>query len=249
MATRRELLLRILPAFTVYALLGETRAGCAGPSRDCDAFVRRHDALAAALANGELAPTAWQDEVATLARTIDMDALATHVARARQQDAGRGSANDPAKRFVTFVDARGERVNAHYGAALFRFAPGNVVTPHGHRFMVSAHLVLDGSLRVRTFDRVGEDGDALLLRDGHDGVAARGDVSTMSPTRRNVHWFVPRAGAATTFDVVVSDLEPGRRSFEIQPVDIVRAMRLRDGTLRVPVIGFAESSARYTADV
>ncbi|HET7843979.1 MAG TPA: hypothetical protein VFL14_07500, partial [Xanthomonadales bacterium] len=171
------------------------------------------------------------------------------VASARQQDAGRGSANDPAKRFVTFVDERGERANLHYGAALFRFERGNVITPHGHRYMVSAHLVLDGELRVRTFDRAGEDGDALLLRDGRDGIARRGDVSTMSPTRRNVHWFVPRGAAATTFDVVVSDLEPGRKSFEIQPVDILRATSLRDGTLRAPVIGFAESSERYTARV
>lgn len=249
MATRRDLLLRILPSFAVYALLGEARIARAFAPRDTDAFVRRHDEIAAALAAGELAPTAWQDEVEALAREVDLDALAAHIARAKQQPAGRGSANDPEKRYVTFLDANGERSNLHFGAALFRFDRGNVITPHGHRWMASAHLVLEGRLRVRTFERAGEEEGVLVLRDARDDEVGRGAISTMSSERHNVHWFVPRSERALTFDVVVSDLERGQPSFAIQPVDPVRGERLADGSLRAPIIGFSEASARYTSDV
>ena len=249
MTNRRDFLHNSLGAFALYALVGEAARVRAGAPQDTDAWIHRHDALAKALAAGELAPLAWQGEVEALARGIDVAALIAHVARAEQLAVAKGMPTDPQKHVVRFRDDEGNAVNAHYGAALFRFERDNVITPHGHKHMVSAHLVIEGALRVRNYDRVGDADGAMLLMPTRDAEIRVGDVSTMSSARDNVHWFVPKTDRATTFDVIVSDLTPGGPAYEIQAVDPLRAEKLPDGRLKTPIISFAESSARYTRDV
>jgi hypothetical protein len=171
------------------------------------------------------------------------------VRRSRIVPAGAASHNDPQKRFVRFLDDAGEPRRLAYGAALFDFAPGNVITPHGHRHMVSAHLVTEGRLRVRNFDRLRDEDGGIVIRPTRDYVAGAGQVSTMCSERDNIHWFVPVGGPAATFDVIISGIDPGKPEYEILAVDPLRARPLPDGSLHAPVIGFEESSRRYTAGV
>lgn len=134
--------------------------------------------------------------------------------------------------------------------AALALAAGRIRGPqwaHGHRHMVSAHLVVAGRFRVRNFDRLGDVGDAMRLRPTRDHVVGLGAVSTMCAERDNIHWFVPQRGPATTFEMVVSGLDPGAPDHLIQAVDPLRARREADGTLIAPIIGFADSSRRYTA--
>jgi len=150
---------------------------------------------------------------------------------------------------VRFLDAQGQPRKLAYGVALFDFAPDNVITPHGHRHMVSAHMVVKGSFRVRNFDRVGDEPGAMLIRPTRDYVARTGQVSTMCPERDNIHWFVPHGGPATTFDVVISGLDPGQPDYDIKAVDPVQGEQAGNGLIRAPIIGFDEASRRYTAAV
>lgn len=197
-----------------------------------------------------MTPLAWQSEVERLARDVDLAELIATVRQARLTPAPMGSHNDPAKRFVRFVDAAGEPRRLAYGAALFDFQPHNVITPHGHRHMVSAHLVVDGAFRVRNFDRIGDEANAMIVRPTRDQIIGVGEVSTMSSQRDNIHWFVPSGGArAATFDVVISDLDPGAPSFDIQAIDPLAGRVRQDGAIVAPIIGFSESALRYTADV
>ena len=168
------------------------------------------------------------------------------VRRSELVRAGPASHNDPQKRFVRFLDEQGQRRRLAYGAALFDFAPANVITPHGHRHMVSAHMVVEGRFRVRNFDRLGDEGAAMRLRSTRDQIAELGQVSTMCSERDNIHWFVPVDGPATTFDIVVSGLDPGAPDHLIQAVDPLRAERRADGTLLAPIISFGEFSAGST---
>lgn len=249
MPTRR-LLLQTLSAFSAYALLRETHLRAA-PRRSADvaAWLRRQDDMAAGLAAGSLKPTQWQDGVEELARTIDIDALLDATRHAEVRENGRGSDNDPLRRSIVFKDSQGRRRHLHYGVALFTFGRDNVITPHGHRHMASAHMVVAGALRLRNFDRLRDEGQAMVLRPTVDAIVRAGDVSTMSADRNNVHWFVPVSDSAMTFDLIVDHLDPGEPGFRIDPVDPLRARRLDDGTLLAPIIGFDESSRRYTREV
>jgi hypothetical protein len=132
---------------------------------------------------------------------------------------------------------------------LFDFAPFNVITPHGHRNMVSAHLIADGSFRVRNFDRIGDRDGAMIIRPTRDGIVRTGEISTMSSTRDNIHWFVPVGGSATTFDVIVSALDRNQPDFDIAAIDPIGGRRLPNGAILAPVISFEAASAKYTAKV
>lgn len=71
----------------------------------------------------------------------------------------------------------------------------------------------------------------------------------MSSARDNIHWFVPQGGPARTFDVVISSLDAGQPDHDIRAIDVLGGRRLPGGEIVAPVMPFAESSARYTADV
>ncbi|NNM77423.1 hypothetical protein HJG53_10950 [Sphingomonas sp. ID1715] len=241
--TRREGLASILSSFAVYALVGEARAATGSIGR----WIDEQQALAEDLAAGRIAGSDWSLGVERLAHTVDPDELAAVIARSRMMPGGKGSANDPAKRVVRFLDDDGQPRQLSYGVALFDFAPHNVITPHGHRHMVSAHMVVKGAVRIRNFDRVGDEDGAMLLRPTRDYVASAGQVSTMCSERDNIHWFVPQSGPATTFDVVISGLDPGAPDYDIKAVDPLRGERLADGIIRAPIIDFEESARFYTA--
>lgn len=246
--SRREHLQGFLGSFAVAAFLGEAHAE---PQQD--AVIRRwtgrQEELAQALSKGEIRPVAWMTEVERLAKETDTHELMAAVSRARISSAGTPNHNDPQKRFVRFVDDRGEPRSFSYGIALFDFSPTNVITPHGHKFMVSAHLIVAGRFRIRNYDRMRDEGDAMVIRPTRDYIGDVGLISTMSSDRDNIHWFVPHEGPATTFDVVISDLDPGGQSYDIKAIDPLGGKRLGDGSIVAPVMDFGASSAKYTSRV
>jgi hypothetical protein len=247
--TRRDSVAAILPGFLVYALLGEARAAVPGRRGSVAAWIADQDELARALAAGQVSGPTWCDEVERLGRRVDLEALMATVQSSDLRRAALSTANDPRKRYVKFLDEQGRPRSLAYGAALFDFEPHNVITPHGHKHMVSAHMVVAGRFRVRNFDRLRDEENAMVIRPTRDYVARVGDVSTMCSARDNIHWFVPQGGPATTFDIVISDLDPGLPSYDIKAIDPVRGRHLADGTIAAPIIGFDEASLRYTAEV
>lgn len=250
MLTRRTLIGRVLSTVPVYALAAVGARAIAGDADPTVArWLDRQQELAIALSDGRIQPGAWQDDVEAIAAEIDVAQLLQAIRRVRLRQAAGGTATDPVKQAVDFLDEAGTRRRLRYATALFTFDRTSVVTPHAHRNMVSAHLVLEGSFRVRTFDRVDEDGDALLIRPAYDGTIGPGEVSTMSAERNNVHWFVPQADRASTFDVIVDGLTRGAPRFEIQAVDPLRGARRPDGAIRAPFLGFEASSKFYGPNV
>jgi len=251
MTSRRDLIAGVLTAFPAYAMLAElgvARAGDTSGDTVAHWVGRQHD-LALALSHGHLMPDHWQAEVEALAREVDIEALMAAIGRAGGRDVGRGLPTYPAKRLIQFRDAHGVRRQLRYAAALFDFDRGNVITPHAHRNMVSAHIVTRGRFRVRTFDRVRDDGDALIVRPSGDDILTVGDVSSIGPMHRNVHWFVPLTDRAATFDIIVSGLAADGPRYAVEAIDPVRGRPLPDGTIRAPLIDFESASRFYTADV
>lgn len=246
---RREALLTFLSSFTLVALAREARAATPSGEGRVRRWIDAQQDIAEGLAQGRITGRHWVLEVERLAGEIDVAELMAAVDKAQIRSAGAPFHNDPQKRFVRFVDDQGRPRRLAYGAALFDFDRHNVVTPHGHRHMVSAHLVVAGRLRVRNFDRLGDEPGAMRLRPTRDYVAGPGQVSTMCSERDNIHWFVPQGGPARTFDVLVSGLEPGRPDHVIEAVDPVRARRAGDGTLIAPIIDFESSSRLYTSAI
>jgi hypothetical protein len=246
--TRRRWLAS-MASFATYAFVGEVGRSFAGQARGASRWVDGQADIALALKHGELRPSAWMDEVDRLSRETDLAELMALVRGSRISPAPDGGSNDPRKRFVHFVDEGGRPRRLPYATALFAFTPDNVITPHGHKHMVSAHLVVEGRFRIRTFDRVDDEPGAMLIRPREDRIATTGEVSTMSSERGNVHWFVPHGGAATTFDVIVSGLDAGAPDHDIEAIDPLHGERRGDGVVAAPIIGFERAARLYTRDV
>ena len=238
---------QLLAAFAVLALVREVRSAAAAADGPVRRWIEGQQDIALALAEGRITGPAWTREVERLAGEIEVAALMAEVRRSTIVPAGRGSHNDPQKRLIRFLDGHGHPRQLGYGVALFDFDPANVITPHGHRHMVSAHMIVRGRMRVRNFDRLGMREGAMLVRATRDFVAEVGQVSTMCSERDNVHWFVPVDAPATSFDVVVSGLGAGAPDPVIEAIDPLRARPAGDGALLAPIIGFAEASRLYTA--
>ncbi len=249
MIDRRAGLIGSLAVFSVFAFLGEARAARRGGRDRVGRWVARHDELARGLAGGGVSQAAWRAGVEGLAAEVDIGELSAEIARSRVSEAGVPFGKDPRKRFVEFLDEIGERRKLHYAAAVFEFGRDNVITPHGHKNMASAHLVVEGKIRVRTFDRIASEEDALIITPTADLVAEPGVTAVMTSERDNIHWFASRSERAATFDVILSGLDPGAPDYVIEPVDPLAGTDAGSGSIRAPILTFDESMRRYSADL
>ena len=247
--TRRQIAAGGLGALTM-ALLGcEVSAAKPASRMPAREWIDRQGELARALKSGQITPVVWMSEAERLAAEIEIDQLLAEIDASQVIAQSVPPTNDPRKHSVKFLDESGMPRKLGYGSALFKFEPDNVITPHGHRHMVSSHLVVGGSFRVRNFDRLRDEGNAMIIKPTRDYVARTGDLSAMSSDQDNIHWFVPQGGPATTFDVIISGLDVDMPDYEIEAVDPIAAEVLADGSLRAPKIGFEEASAKYTTNV
>ena len=205
MLSRRELL-------STLSTLWLARAARAGES--LRARLLRLDEASRALAAGKLSTLEWQGaagevcqgiDLAELCRAVDLDRLA---ARLTLLDRG---TSDEATRLLP---------GQTFTPKIFALGRGRAIIPHGHRNMVSQHLV--------------------------DRAFRPGDCSSISDQRDNVHWFVATSGRAYTLDCIVDNIDRGRGyRFQIDFVDPLRAERERDGTLRVPRLELDDCLQRY----
>ena len=250
---RRALLQSLLPA-GLMALLVRRDALAAGARGEARRFLRSVDETSRELAERRIRPAEWQRRVEELARAVDLDDLRRAVDFDRVARTLELPDEDAAS-----IALRIPGLRLRFAAKIFGLERGRAITPHGHRNMVSMHLVLRGQVRARHFDRLrderpaergrrtglSEPGGHLLLRPTLDATLRSGQASSISSERDNVHWFVAQGAPAWTFDCILSDLEPLGYSYGIDLVDPDRAERLPDGTLRAPIISWRESIDRY----
>ena len=247
---RAMLIAAAIVASPVYVLVREARAE--RPTSDgrlsASRWIDRQEELAQALYAGSISHVAWHDEVNRLAAQVDVDQLLSEAMRESTQ-VGVPFMRDPVKRSVHFIGDDGRPRRLTYAAATFTFGPENVITPHAHEHMVSAHMIVSGKVRIRTFDRVLTHEDAIVIRPTEDRIGSIGDAAAMTTEKDNIHWFTPATARATTIDVIVDSLDKGEKDYVIQPIDPLGGTLLADGTIRAPLLSFEESMRRYSANL
>lgn len=244
----RRTALNSIGAFAAFALVeavGSARALAPKPSLSARRWLEEQEAIAHSLRSARLRPADWQAAVERLGAAVDRQELLAQTDFGRLRASFDFKDGMPAKRVVRFP---GEAVpKFSYGLAFFGFRRGQVITPHGHRNMVSAHMAVAGGFRARTFDRLRDEDRALILRPATDGPLRIGETSTMSAERGNVHWFVAEADESATLDVIIDNLDPAAPDpYVIDLVDPLGGERLGDGMIRAPLIDWDHSVSRYT---
>jgi hypothetical protein len=239
MTTRRELLSALVSLWLARAV----QAADAAPAalrEELRARLLRLAALSRALGAREIQPLDWQRGAEELSRGIDLPELM----RAADFDRVAGKLALPDSGAVA-ERTRLAGVPGTFGVKIFGLRRGRAIIPHGHRNMVSQHIVLKGELHGRHFERLRDEPEHLVLRATIDRTFRPGDSSSISEQRDNVHWFVTRSERAYTLDAIVSNIDPSRGySHQIDFVDPDRAEQDGDA-LRVRRLGYSEAMRLY----
>jgi hypothetical protein len=230
-------------AVSTLRLLRAGRALGAPLGRVVDDWIGATERLSAGLKQRRLTPRDWRQQMQKLYGRIPLDDLL----RAADLDA-------LARTLVSLDGPEPERefkLPAPPGLDGFAFTTlltlirkGRAIVPHGHHNMVSMHLVLRGSVRLRQYDRVHDDATHLLIRPVADLVCGPGDRSAISADRGNVHWF---QGLADSFVLIVGtyDLDPAAGPTGRDYVDPDAGEKQHDGSILAPRLSEADAYRRY----
>jgi hypothetical protein len=246
--SRREFLDAGLLSFLTVALLDTIVAAAAVPSAleaILASWSRELHGCCADLRRGVVPARIWQSEIQALLERVPLDDLLRLIDLERMMRSvdlpdDRATTRDPA-----FPPLEGLEGPSPHIRRVFLLRKDRAIVPHGHRNMVSGHLVIHGRLHVRHFERVHDESDAVILRPTIDRESSPGSASTVSDDKDNVHWLVATSDVAATFDVIVPGLDPGQATHFMDFVDPRGGELLGDGTIRAPRLVASQAFARY----
>ena len=204
-----------------------------------DRWLKEVNELCADLHLRALGQADWQKKIEELFARVDL------------ADLLRSIDFDRLVRAVDYPDDRAAVIEVDlprlgFGRKIFALRRGRAIVPHGHRNMVSGHIVIKGRMHVRHFDRLRDEPDHLVLRPTIDREAAAGEATTISEVKDNVHWFRATSETAATFDVIADNLDPSRGfAYRMDFVDPDRAEVLKDDTLRARRLDVEEALRLY----
>lgn len=210
-----------------------------------DAWLRALHARSAELRGGAIPAPLWQSEVAVLLERVPLEDLLRlidfeQMVKRVSLPADRATTRDP-----VFPPLDGVPEPASHIRRVFLLGKDRATVPHGHQNMVSGHLVIHGSLRVRHFERLRDEPEHLVLRPTIDKDSLPGWATTISDFKDNVHWLVATSEIAATFDVILPGLDPNQSTRFMDFVDPRRGEPLGDGTIRAPRLHADEVFERY----
>lgn len=129
---------------------------------------------------------------------------------------------------------------------LFGLKKGRAIIPHGHKNMVSAHLVLNGEFELRHYDKVRDEGEHLIIEPTIDEIAGVGSASSISDDKNNIHWFITRSDFAFTFDLIMVNIDPAfEKTYDIENIDPENGEKISGGLLRVRKMDVEEALKKY----
>lgn len=248
--TRRDFgrgLLQSLGSFALLELLFKTDALSRAVTPITDEWLKSVHAMAADLRERRLTQVQWQRLVEQLFARLDLKELLRFVDFAQLERRMSIPKREAATERVQLPELSWLPEERGWGIQIFALRKGAAVTPHGHHNMVSMHMVLQGEMRVRHFERVRDEPQHVVMQPSIDRMSAPGDATTISDDQGNIHWLTAHSETAFTLDVVVSRLNPNLGYAQrIVHVDPARGEKLPGGLIRAKVISYEESLEVYS---
>lgn len=243
----RRAWLEVVVSTALNATLARAGAWVKGSPTPLETWAKRLKELNEALRRRELTVVAWQTEVARhnqsvavgdLVRWLDVDALTKRFT----YDSALAETADPL--------LAGQPAGHGWFVRLFGLRKSATILPHVHNHMVSAHLVLSGRFRARTYHRVADREAEVVLEPSIDRELGPGGIITMSDQRDNGHWLVALADRSLTFDVGVVGLPESwpyglkANAFNMINIDPEHPADAH-GRILAPVMSFEACAAKF----
>jgi hypothetical protein len=185
-----------------------------------------------ALRESKLRQTEWQQKIEELFARLDIKDLLRAIDYAELTKAPLFPEDHESALDLEFPNVEGLPRELSYMPMFIAFKRGRAIVPHGHHNMVSMHMVLDGEVHARHYERRGGDSTHLIIEPSLDKTFARGDLSTVSDESDNVHWFKALTGSVFMFNVAAFGIDGTKNFTGRDYVDPLGGDRLGDGTIR-----------------
>jgi hypothetical protein len=189
--------------------------------------------------------TDWQEKIEALFARLDLQDLLraidyTELTKAPIFPEDHESAVD-----LEFPHVEGLPPQLSYMPMFIAFKKGRAIVPHGHHNMVSMHIVLDGQVHARHYEKRGGEETYLIIEPSLDKTFARGDLSTVSDDHHNIHWFKALTDSVFMFNVAVFGIDGTKNFTGRDYIDPLGGEKLGDGTIRARRLTVEESFKLY----
>lgn len=242
-----------LLAFSLARSLHERRWASDRGMEELDAWYCEYLKLNRDLGAGAIDPAAWRSGLARLfaelrlpdlLEMIDFDAVSRHMRYVGRL--GKGELFHPVL-LDGRVPERYEAVEPDRVAIskVVYVRKGCSVPPHGHSNMVSAFLHLSGEFRVRQYDRLGDDGDGLVIRPSTDDSRGPGQWTSVTDDRNNVHWLTAESEDCFIFATKLIRLDETKPFCARINLDVRNAIDVGGGAMRAPKISGKVAEMTY----
>lgn len=249
-ATRRHLTHTLLPPAATLGILRLAfgSGAFAAPVQPLtESWARNVADLAQDFRQRSLSPQQWQQAVSDLNTTVPIHELLSYIDFERISTVlkRRGAGEHFERVRLPALENGGARI----WSAIFILPEGDAIPPHAHNNLATAHLVLQGRFRARTFDRLQDEPGRMLLRPHREQSFGVGETVSMSNDSENAHWFIAEKGPVFILDISIRS--PVLRQYQnptdrdgrifVAPAD----RRDPDGLVEATVISHDASVARY----
>ena len=156
----------------------------------------------------KLQQTEWQEQVEKLFAHVEVSEFLSYVdfptltKNIKFKERGERSFR------AQFPKVEGLPTELIFGHQMFALRKDRSVVPHGHNNMATAFLVLQGEFEGRHYDRLEDHKDHMIIQPTIDRTFTRGEFSTVSDHKDNVHWFKTTSDTGYIFNIHVLNVDP-----------------------------------------
>jgi hypothetical protein len=195
------------------------------------------------LKKNNLSQLQWQNQIDKLYSRIELSDLLKFINFEKLIENFEYPDLGVATKQVKFPRLDGLVADTVFTKKIFGMKKGRAIIPHGHSNMASAHLILNGNLSLRHYEKIKDEKNHLIIKPTIEKTVQVGDYSSISDEKDNVHWFIAESDAAFTFDVIMTDLK--NQKYEIHNLDITESSKLENGLLKTPKIDVNTALKKY----
>ena len=98
-------------------------------------------------------------------------------------------------------------------------------------------------MHLRHYDKIRIEDETMIIKPTVDKIISRGESSSISDDKDNVHWFIANSESAFTFDIILLNLD--EKEYDIHNLDIYEKEDLYNGSYRVPVLDVDTALKKY----
>lgn len=178
-------------------------------------------------------------ELTDILRTVNFDRLAKRI---------RLSDDRESVREIKLPQLEGVPADLTYSTIFEALRKDRAIAPHGHRNMATLHLILNGQVHLRQYERLREEPRHLIITPTVDKLCGIGELSTISDEKDNIHWFKGKSEVTYIFNAGIYGVNPSESFTGREYIDPKRGERIKEGEIRVKKLNQQEAFRLYNRE-